>query len=121
MPDMSQFTCNDRYALLSLVPQHVSEPCCCGLLLTCSQARDLAALCCTCRELRYLAAEDFLWRPLFYKEFPRASVAERNEAELRGFKGAYAKRVLVGVRGGAVDDVASSACLACHQEGIEHT
>lgn len=37
------------------------------------QPHDLATLCCACRELRHLASQDALWRPLFDKDFPRAT------------------------------------------------
>lgn len=37
------------------------------------QPHDLATLCCACCELRHLASQDGLWRPLFEKDFPRAT------------------------------------------------
>ncbi|KAL6764588.1 hypothetical protein V8C86DRAFT_3022249 [Haematococcus lacustris] len=54
------------------------------------QARDLAALGLVCTELRALAAEDRLWRPLFMAAFPAASSAQRQQGERQGFKWAFA-------------------------------
>ena len=43
-----------------------------ALLLCCSstQAKDLAALCCSCTPMRHRASTDNLWKPLFDREFP---------------------------------------------------
>jgi hypothetical protein len=41
-----------------------------SVLASPAQARDLAALCCSCSPLRHRASTDPLWQPLFEREFP---------------------------------------------------
>jgi hypothetical protein len=63
--------------LLSMLPlahplhhdPHLPSSCFVSLPL---QPQDLAALCSACSELRHLASQDELWRPLFEREFPHA-------------------------------------------------
>ena len=54
-------------------------------------ARDLAALSAACAQLHSLAAVDALWRPLLEAEFGAdATVADRADANARGWKAAFA-------------------------------
>ncbi|EFN54736.1 hypothetical protein CHLNCDRAFT_134618 [Chlorella variabilis] len=61
-------------------------------LLELVEAQDLASLCCTCSELRHLASQDELWRPLFEREFPHAPPYFTAQAQQgRGYKWAFAQ------------------------------
>ena len=70
---------------LPAVPLLVCSPSGIIQVLSCGQARDLAAVSATCRQLRGTASADQLWRRLVEQDFPARAGPERR----CGWKGLY--------------------------------
>lgn len=64
----------------------------CDTHCVCLQVRDLVAASGTCCELRHLARDDVLWRPLFEAEFGQPSSRDIANAAAGGWPNAFAAR-----------------------------
>ena len=70
---------------LLALPEHVK-----ALILALLDAPALAALLCTCTDLRFACAEDSLWCRLFSRNFDEAARGAAQLAPHRGWRGAFA-------------------------------